>query len=426
MRAEAADRAFLDRHDQLMIGGEAQDQIAVERLGEARVGDGRRKPARRQFLGRLERFGEPRPKRQDGDPRAAAQHAPLADRQGNAALGDLDADAVAARVAQRDRAGIMGGASRDHVDELGFVSRRHHRHVGQAGEIGDVERAGVGRSVGADQPGAVDGEAHRQVLHRNIVHDLVVGALKEGRIDRAERLETLGGEAGGEGDGVLLGDADVEHAVGISFAEAVDAGALRHRRGDGDDLVVARALGDQRVGEHACVARRIALRLGLGAGDDVEGGDAVVLVVGGFGGRIAFALLGDDMHQHRPARHVAHVLEHRQQVVEIVAVDRPDVVEAELLEQGAAGEKAAAVFLGLPGLVVEEARQPLGQLLGDVAQRHVSAAGDEPRQIGRHRAGRRRDRHVVVVENDDQPRLDARRRCSSPRRPCRPTSRRRR
>ena len=31
-------------------------------------------------------------------------------------------------------------------------------------------------------------------------------------------------------------------------------------------------------------------------------------------------------------------------------------------------------------------------------------AGDEPRQIGRHRPGRRRDRHVVVVEDDDEPR----------------------
>ena len=108
------------------------------------------------------------------------------------------------------------------MDELGFVGRRHHRHVGQAGEIGDVEGAGVGRAVGADQPGAVDGEAHRQVLHRDVVHDLVVGALEEGRVDRAERLEALGGEAGGEGDGVLLGDADVEDAVGIGVAEAVE------------------------------------------------------------------------------------------------------------------------------------------------------------------------------------------------------------
>jgi hypothetical protein len=43
----------------------------------------------------------------------------------------------------------------------------------------------MGRAVGADQPGAVDREAHRQLLDRDVVHDLVVGALQEGRIDRA-------------------------------------------------------------------------------------------------------------------------------------------------------------------------------------------------------------------------------------------------
>ena len=31
--------------------------------------------------------------------------------------------------------------------------------------------------------------------------------------------------------------------------------------------------------------------------------------------------------------------------------------------------------------------------------------GDQPREIGRQRADRRRDRHVVVVENDDQARI---------------------
>ena len=47
----------------------------------------------------------------------------------------------------------------------------------------------------------------------------------------------------------------------------------------------------------------------------------------------------------------------------------------------------------------------LGELLADLAQRQIGAAGNQPRQIGRHRADRRRDRHVVVVEHDDQARV---------------------
>ena len=43
---------------------------------------------------------------------------------------------------------------------------------------------------------------------------------------------------------------------------------------------------------------------------------------------------------------VAHVAQHRQQMVEIVPVDRADIVEAEFLEQRAAGQEAARVLLG--------------------------------------------------------------------------------
>ena len=80
------------------------------------------------------------------------------------------------------------------------------------------------------------------------MHDLVVGALQEGRIDRAERLVAFGREAGGERHRVLLGDADVEGALRERLVEQVEAGAGRHRRGDGDDLVVLARFLDQALG----------------------------------------------------------------------------------------------------------------------------------------------------------------------------------
>ena len=99
----------------------------------------------------------------------------------------------------------------------------------------------MGRAIGADQPGAVEREAHRQLLDRDVMHDLVIGALQEGRVDRAERLVAFGGEAGGEGHRMLLGDADIEGAAGKLLAERVEPGARRHGGGDGDDLLVLRA-----------------------------------------------------------------------------------------------------------------------------------------------------------------------------------------
>src|SRR3546814_6108317 len=47
----------------------------------------------------------------------------------------------------------------------------------------------------------------------------------------------------------------------------------------------------------------------------------------------------------------------------------------------------------------------LAELLGELAQPHIGARGQQPRQIGAHGADRRRNRHVVVVEDDDQPRI---------------------
>ena len=55
----------------------------------------------------------------------------------------------------------------------------------------------------------------------------------------------------------------------------------------------------------------------------------------------------------------AHVAQHRQQMVEVVAVDRADVVEAHFLEQGAAGQDAAGVFLGAAGGALDAAGKRL-------------------------------------------------------------------
>ena len=144
------------------------------------------------------------------------------------------------------------------MDQLGLVGGGHHHEIGQGREIGDVEAAGVGRAVGADQTGPVDGEAHRQILDRHVVDDLIVGALQEGRIDGAEGPHALRGEAGGEGHRMLLGDADVERAIGEGLGEAVDAGAGRHGGGDRDDGRIALRLPDELVAEHILVGGRAA------------------------------------------------------------------------------------------------------------------------------------------------------------------------
>ena len=90
-------------------------------------------------------------------------------------------------------------------------------------------------------------------------------------------------------------------------------------------------------------------------------------------------------------------------MVEVVAVDRPDIEEAELLEQGAAArDHAAGEFLRALRRHLDTPGEGLGHLLGQVAQGQIGFRGEQPREIGAHRAHRRGDRHVVVVEDDDQ------------------------
>ena len=256
------------------------------------------------------------------------------------------ADTVAARIAERAGAVVDRHGGRNHVHELRLVGRSHEDEAGQAAEIGDVERAGVGRPVGADQTGAVHREAHRQRLDGDVMHHLVVAALQEGRVDRAERLVAFGGQARRKGHGMLLGNADVERAMRERLLEDIDAGARRHRRGHRDDAIVLARFLDEAFAEHLGVGRRIGLRLGLLAGGDVELDDAVILVGRLLGGLVALALLRHDVDQDRPFLGVAHVLEHRQEVIEVVTVDWADVIEAELFEHRAAGQEAAREFLG--------------------------------------------------------------------------------
>ena len=70
------------------------------------------------------------------------------------------------------------------------------------------------------------------------MHDLVVGALKERRIDRGKGTHALSGQTGGEGHRVLFRDADIERAVGMRLGELVDTGSARHGSGDGADTRV--------------------------------------------------------------------------------------------------------------------------------------------------------------------------------------------
>jgi len=291
-----------------------------------------------------------------------------------------------------------GGAQRAAC--LGLVGRRQQRHVRDAAHEGDVVGAGMGGAVGPDQPGAVERKHHGQVLQRHVVDQLVVGPLQEGGVDRHHRPQSFAGQAGGEGDGMLLGDADVVIALGETLVELDHARALAHGRRDRHQLGVGGGHVAQPLPEHLGEG-------GLGRRGRLDQADLRVELAGavigdrvGLGQLVAVALLGDDVQELR-AGLVAQVLERGDQRVEVMAVDRADVVEAELLEDRARHDHALGVFLEA-ARQLEQRRRRLEHALGALARGGIETPAQQPGQVLVERAHRRADRHVVVVEDHQQ------------------------
>ena len=132
------------------------------------------------------------------------------------------------------------------------------------------------------------------------------------------------------------------------------------------------------------------------------------LVRARLGGLVTLALLGDHMQQDRAIFFgLAHIAHHRDQMVEVMAVNRADIVEPEFLEQCAAGQHPTRIFFRATGSALNAFGEALGHAGSKVAQPEKAARRQQARQIGAHRTHRRRDRHIIVVQHHDKPRMAA-------------------
>eukprot|EP01033_Poteriospumella_lacustris_P022124 gene22124-gene22114 len=175
--AEAAHGPFLHRQQRLMLPGQMTNQVLVQRLGESRVGDCGREAHGAELVLSDQAFGQPRAEGQKRDARTLPNQPTAPDLQRRRDGRDRDAGPLSARVADRARALIEQSLRRHHAGEFRLIRRGHHDKARQGAEIADVEGPGVGGAVCADEPRPVEGEAHRPLLDRHVVHDLVVPAL---------------------------------------------------------------------------------------------------------------------------------------------------------------------------------------------------------------------------------------------------------
>ena len=106
----------------------------------------------------------------------------------------------------------------------------------------------MGRAVCTDNTCTVNGEQNRQVLQGNVVYQLVVSALQESGVNRHDRLDAFACQTASKGNGVLLGDADVEIAVGEFLFKLNQAAALAHGRRNGQPNARQPLLGRTAIG----------------------------------------------------------------------------------------------------------------------------------------------------------------------------------
>ena len=104
-----------------------------------------------------------------------------------------------------------------------------------------VPHSVVRSAIGAGDTGAVEDEGDARPVECAVHEDLVEGPVEEGRIDRDDRVQAGEGQAGGHRRGMLLGDADVEDAIGVGIGKTLQPHRNHHRSRDRDNVLALAA-----------------------------------------------------------------------------------------------------------------------------------------------------------------------------------------
>ncbi len=176
---------------------------------------------------------------------------------------------------------------------------------------------------------------------------------------------------------------------------------MQHRGGDRDDVGPGRSDLDDLVGEHAGPAGRLRQ---LDTGHRVErAGPVQVVEFVVFGGAVAITLAGNAVHDHRAAE-LASTRECGLDRRDVVPVDRPDVLQAKILEKSLRRkdilEPALDAVQRVEQRIADErrARQNLAHLLKCLLVARIRA---QRREVLGETADRLGVRAAVVVDEHD-------------------------
>ena len=279
--------------------------------------------------------------------------------------------------------------------------------MGDGAQRRHIEGAMVGGSVLAHQSAAVQTEHHGQREQSEVVNDIVVSALGKRAVDIAEGLETVFGHTSREGNGVALGYAHVEGAVGHGVHQYVHRAAGGHGGCHAHDAVVHLCQFEQGLAKHVLVLGRLVGRvahdalagLGIKSARSVPDGGFV------FGGLVAFALGGMQVQQ-LGALHVFELTQQAHHLLDVVTVEGTEVAYVHALKDILlmAQHRLDGVVESYDALAAAVAQmavvlEPSGHLEPYLV---IGGIGVEIEQILLHATHSAVYAHVVVVEDDEQ------------------------
>ncbi len=199
---------------------------------------------------------------------------------------------------------------------------------------------------------------------------------------------------------MLLGNADIKVPVGKTLVKLHHARAFAHGGRDAYQANVALGHIAQPLPEY--LRKRGFGRHGgrLQAHGRVEFARAVVGDGVCLGRRIAMPFARYHMQELRPFE-VADIFQCGDQHIQIVPVNRADVVEAELFKQRSRQHHAFGLLFQPLGKF-QQGRHAFEYAFAHIARLGVKLPTHQMRQIAVERPYRRADAHVVVVEDDEQ------------------------
>ena len=118
-----------------------------------------------------------------------------------------------------DRSIVVSSRGCDHTAQFSFISSSHHYKAGKVCQKTNIKSTSMGGTIRPNQPRTVNSKSHWKALNCNIMHDLIIATLQEGRIDSAEGLHSPSSQARREGNAMLLSNSYIKTSARIAVCK---------------------------------------------------------------------------------------------------------------------------------------------------------------------------------------------------------------